>query len=51
VELSYEENDRNSPFAAAKLIYKMLGFKLASKIGNELNEWPNLPIGPIFDQL
>jgi agmatinase len=50
VELSYEENDRNSPFATAKLIYKMLGFKLASKIGNELNEWPKRPIGSIFDQ-
>ncbi len=27
VELSYSSNDLNSPFAAAKLIYKMLGFK------------------------
>lgn len=27
VELSYQEQDRNSPFAVAKLIYKMLGFK------------------------
>ena len=26
VELSYQEYDRNSPFAVAKLIYKMLGF-------------------------
>jgi agmatinase len=26
VELSYDESDRNSPFAVAKLIYKMLGF-------------------------
>jgi agmatinase len=26
VELSYQEHDRNSPFAVAKLIYKMLGF-------------------------
>ena len=27
VELSYAEHDRNSPFAVAKLIYKMIGFK------------------------
>jgi agmatinase len=26
VELSYQEHDHNSPFAVAKLIYKMLGF-------------------------
>jgi agmatinase len=27
VELSYRENDNNSPFAIAKLIYKMIGYK------------------------
>ena len=27
VELSANDNDRNSPFAIAKLIYKMIGFK------------------------
>ena len=27
VELSYNKNDHNSPFAVAKLIYKMIGFK------------------------
>ncbi len=27
VELACNENDRNSPFAVAKLIYKMIGFK------------------------
>lgn len=51
VELSYEENDRNSPFAVAKLIYKMLGFKLAAKVRNGLMEWPEYPVGPIFDSL
>lgn len=30
VELSYSETDKNSAFAVAKLIYKMLGFKLAA---------------------
>lgn len=29
VELAYQPNDPNSPFAAAKLIYKMIGFKFA----------------------
>ena len=32
VELAYDEHDRNSAFAAAKLIYKMIGFKFISKI-------------------
>jgi len=45
VELSHEENDRNSPFAVAKLIYKMLAFKLASYAGNDISDWPEKPIG------
>ena len=32
VELSYSPNDFNSPFAAAKLIYKMLGFKFKNRL-------------------
>jgi arginase family enzyme len=36
VELSSDESDRNSPFAVAKLIYKMLGFKLASSVAQGL---------------
>ncbi len=32
VELAYDEHDRNSAFAAAKLIYKMIGFKFISQI-------------------
>ena len=32
VELAYQPHDRNSPFAAAKLIYKMIGFKFASQL-------------------
>ncbi len=31
VELASNENDRNSPFAVAKLIYRMIGFKQAFK--------------------
>ncbi|MFO7556568.1 MAG: agmatinase [Desulfobacterales bacterium] len=48
VELSYTENDRNSPFAVAKLIYKMLGFKLASQISRGLMDWPDKPRGSLF---
>lgn len=32
VELSYSPDDNNSPFAVAKLIYKMLGFKYQREI-------------------
>jgi agmatinase len=49
VELSHEENDRNSPFAVAKVIYKMLGFKLASYVSKNLPEWPEKSIGRIFN--
>jgi agmatinase len=49
VELSHEENDRNSPFAVAKLIYKMLSFKLAPYVSKNLLEWPAKPIGRIFN--
>ena len=31
VELSHSDIDRNSPFAVAKLIYKMIGFRLANQ--------------------
>ena len=30
VELAYRAHDNNSPYAVAKLIYKMIGFKFAS---------------------
>jgi agmatinase len=48
VELSPDESDRNSPFAVAKLIYKMLGFKLASLVARGLIEWPDKPAGSLF---
>jgi agmatinase len=48
VELSSDPTDRNSPFAVAKLIYKMLGFKLASSVGQELSKWPDKPSGSLF---
>ena len=43
VELSYDENDKNSPFAVAKLIYKMLGFKLAADVSRGALNWPDKP--------
>ncbi len=48
VELSHSENDRNSPFAAAKLVYKMLGFKLASEVKAGRLQWPEKPVGNLF---
>ena len=43
VELSYKRGDNNSPFAAAKLIYKMLGYKLYSYIKKFDKNWPLNP--------
>lgn len=34
VELSYSPHDNNSPFAVAKLLYKMLGFKFLKELRN-----------------
>lgn len=48
VELASRKSDINSSFAAAKLIYKMLGFKLAGKVKKEQLAWPNKPRGNIF---
>jgi len=48
VELSAQPNDINSPFAAAKLIYKMLGFKLLSEVHNRNIQWPVEPAGKLF---
>ena len=48
VELSAQPGDINSPFAAAKLIYKMLGFKLASEVNNGRIQLPETPTGKIF---
>ncbi|MBN2031218.1 agmatinase [bacterium] len=48
VELSFSPNDHNSPFAVAKLIYKMLGFKLQKYILDHHIPWPSQPSGPIF---
>jgi len=51
VELSQDPPDRPSAFAAAKLLYKMLGLKLASHVARGAIEWPRMPAGPIFDGL
>lgn len=48
VELAAQPGDMNSPFAAAKLIYKMLGLKLASKVNHDRIQWPEKPAGKIF---
>lgn len=48
VELAAQAHDRNSPFAVAKLIYKLLGFKLAGAIRGGPRDWPQRPAGPLF---
>jgi agmatinase len=48
VELSAEEGDRNSAFAAAKLVYRMLGMKVASEVARGAIDWPRSPEGPLF---
>lgn len=48
VELCGDPNDRNSAFAAAKLIYKMLGFKLAAAVSRGKLNWPAKPCGALF---
>lgn len=48
VELSHRPNDSNSAFAAAKLIYKMIGFKLVSEMKRRGLPAPTAPMGPFF---
>jgi agmatinase len=48
VELSDNPSDRNSAFAVAKLIYKMLGFKLAAEVSRGKIAWPDKPRGNLF---
>ncbi|MEN8692368.1 MAG: agmatinase [Desulfobacterales bacterium] len=49
VELSTAPRDLNSPFAVAKLIYKLLGFKLAGAVRDKRLDWPVKPRGSVFD--
>ncbi len=48
VELSLQNDDINSVFAVAKLIYKMLGFKLKNYLDKNNLTWPDKPEGPLF---
>lgn len=48
VELSQHPPDRNGAFAVAKLVYKMLGFELASRVACGDMDWPERPRGPIL---
>jgi agmatinase len=48
VELAFREGDPNSPFAVAKLVYRMLGFKLESEVRRGKFDWPRHPAGSIF---
>ena len=48
VELSADPRDRNCAFAVAKLVYKMLGFKLAAEVRRGRLSWPKRPSGNLF---
>ena len=48
VELAHNNDNNNSPFAVAKLIYKMLGFQLYHFTSEREMPWSSHPIGPIF---
>ena len=47
VELSGSENDRNSSFAVAKLVYRMVGLKLKAEVERRGMPWPEVPSGPL----
>jgi agmatinase len=48
VELAKDPRDVSSAFAVAKLIYKMLGFKLAAAVGQGVTDWPDHPKGNLL---
>ncbi len=48
VELSYDPADRFSAFSTARLVYKMLGYKLAAEVARGRLTWPVKPQGPLF---
>jgi agmatinase len=50
VELIGKESDPNSAFAVAKLIHKMLAFKLMSKTRTGRLTRPAAPRGPLFQE-
>jgi agmatinase len=47
VELSHDERDRNSPYAAARLLYKMFGFQFHASLRRLNRLWPEKPDGPL----
>jgi agmatinase len=48
VELAKDPRDTGSAFAVAKLIYKMLGFRLSAAVGQGVTDWPDHPEGNVF---
>ncbi len=48
VELSIAKSDRNSAFSVARLVYKMLGYRLAKEVRSGRIEWPQHPHGKLF---
>ncbi len=48
VELAADASDRNSAFAVARLIYKLIGFQLWKQVELNKKEWPAEPKGALF---
>jgi agmatinase len=48
VELAKDPRDVSSPFAVAKLIYKMLGLRLAAAVDQGVTGWPDHPQGNVL---
>jgi agmatinase len=48
VEYSYRAHDPNSAFAVAKIVYKMLGYRLAGEMQRRNMNWPKRPCGSLF---
>lgn len=51
VELSASSDDPTSSFAAARLIYRMLGFLLQAELNNSNISFPDSPRGSIFSTI
>jgi len=48
VELAYAAADRSSPFAVAKLVYRLIALRLAAKMRREGFRVPERPAGAVF---
>jgi agmatinase len=47
MELAWRHDDYNCVYAGARLVYKMMGYKLCAAVA-ERGKWPKRPGGPLF---